>query len=249
MELKPLSYYYSEKLKNSLRDGDNKYIKDYTTYGFKKSYQMWNDYSHASIESFFNDFMKDYSEEFLKENCRKCLSKMNSSGSTISYDILFDILLRRLVIDAFIGFKAEDIIKEKFINGGYKIHNSNILSKSSEIKLDTNYGIDILIFNENSVSTFVQVKNTSTFAYNGNYIKEKRKEFFEKERKANEFIGDGKNRKIHFYIYDKNAFIQGKQFKYFINPRTDKCYFTLNELIENDGTLKLNIHKLKSREL
>lgn len=249
MKLKQLKHYYGDDLKNCLRDGDNKFIKDYTTYGFKKSYQMWNDYSHESIEAFFNDFMKDYSEEFLKGNCERCFEKMKMDGSTISYDDLFDILLRRLVLDAFIGFKAEDVVREKLVNNGCEIHDYDVISKKQESELDTKYGIDIMTFKNGSVSTLIQVKNTSTFSFNGYYIKEKRKEFFDKEYKANKFIGDGKNRNLCFYVYDKNAYINEKKFKFYVNPRTDKCYFSLNELIDMDGTLKTNVKYLKSREL
>ena len=248
MELKNLSYYYGEHLRRCLRDGDNKFIKDYTTYGFKKSYEMWNDYSHDSIESFFNDFSKDYSEEFLKENCERCLKKMHENSSNISYDDLFDILLRRLVIDAFIGFKAEDIIKEKLINGGCKIHNYNVISKKEETMLDTNYGVDIIVFKDDNVLSLIQIKNTSTFKNDGMYIRGKRKEFFEKERKANEHIG-GQYKRLYFYIYDKNAYIKEKKFKYYINPNNNKCCFTLDELIYEDGSLKMNVKYLKSREL
>lgn len=249
MELKQLTHYYGEHLKKCLRDGDNKYIKDYTTYGFKKSYQMWNDYSHESIDSFFNDFMKDYSEEFLRKNCEKCLEKMRANGSTISYEDLFDILIRRLVLDAYIGFKAEDIIREKLLSNGIKIHDYNVISRKNEAELDTKYGIDIMTFKDNEVSTLIQVKNTSTFSHDGTYIKEKRREFFSKEYMANKFIGDGKNRSICFYIYDKNAYIREKKFKYYINPKTDKCFFSLSELIREDGSLRTSVRFLKSREL
>ena len=249
MDLKPLTHYYDSHLKKCLRDGDNKHIKDYTTYGFKKSYQMWNDYSHESIESFFNDFIKEYSEEFLKDNCKRCLEKMKSSGSNISYDDLFDILIRRLVIDAFIGFKAEDIIREKLINSDIVIHDYDIISKEDETELDTKFGIDIMTFKDGKVSTLIQVKNTSTFSYDGSYIKEKRKEFFDKEYKANKLIGDNENRCIYFYVYDKNAYIKERKFKYFVNPKTDKCYFSLNELIKKDGSLLTSIQRYNSREL
>ena len=57
MELKPIKHYYGREFKNALRDGDNSLIKKYTTVGFKKSYQMWEDYSHDSIYAFFNDFI------------------------------------------------------------------------------------------------------------------------------------------------------------------------------------------------
>ena len=249
MKLKSLSYYYSNKLKGCLRDGDNKYIKDYTTYGFKKSYQMWNDYSHESIEKFFDDFMKDYSEEFLRENCNRCHEKMRQNGSVIDYNDLFDVLIRRLVTDAYIGFKSEDIIREKLVSEGCSIENRKIISKYGEKELDTKYGIDILVFKGDNVSSFIQVKNTSTFSNDGFYIREKRKEFFDKEENANKYINDGKLRPICFYIYDKGAYIRDGKFKYFINPKTNKCHFLLDELINKDGSLKINVKYLKSREL
>lgn len=244
MELKPLTHYY-EKLKGILRDGDNYYIKKYTTDGFKKSYQMWNDYSHESIDKFFEDFMKDYPEEFLIDNCKKCHEHM----SHIKFEDLFDILLRRLVLDAFIGFKAEDVLREALIKGGHKIHDYSVLSKKDEIELDTKYGIDMMTFENGEVKAFFQVKNTSTFSHDGNYIKEKRKEFFDKELEANDYVG-GKNYKmLIFYVYDKNAFIKEGKFKFFVNPRVDKCGFFLDHLIRRDGSLKFYIGNLKSREI
>ena len=249
MELRPLKHYYSAHLKSCLRDGDNKYIKKYTTEGFIKSYQMWSYYSHNSIKAFFQDFNSNYSDAVLALNCGCCLREMHENGSTINYDDLFDILLRRLVIDAFIGFKAEEIISEKLKNGGCEIHDYNVLPISDERELDTKYGVDIMTFNNGKVSSFIQIKNTSTFGSNGNYIKKIRKEFFDKEKKANEYIHDGTYRTINFYVYDKNAYINEGKFKYFINPKTDKCSFKLDELIEKDGTLKINVKHLKSREL
>ena len=254
MELKPLKHYYSEHLKRCLRDGDNKYIKDYTTYGFKKSYQMWNDYSHDSIKAFFDDFMKEYSEDFLKNNCEKCYTEMRINGSSISYDDLFDILLRRLVIDAFIGFKAEDIIRQKLISDGYDVHNYNVISRYEEALLDTKYGVDILAFKNNKLMCLIQVKNTSTFSHDGKYIKEKRMEFFDKELEANEHIKDNdlidnEYRNMIFYVYDKNAYINEGKFKYYVNPKRDKCNFLLYELCRKDGTLKNSVKNFKSREL
>jgi hypothetical protein len=249
MKLKPLKHYYGEHLKKCLRDGDNKFIKNYTTNGFKKSYQMWNDYSHDSIQAFFNDFIKEYPEDYLTKNCRKCYTEMTRDGSSISFDDLFDILIRRLVIDAYIGFKSEDIIRENLISNGIIIHDYDIVTKKDEIYLDINCGIDIMAFGRGCVKSFIQVKNTSTFSFDGKYIIEKRKEFFEKEKEANEYLADGVYRKIIFFIYDKNAFINEGEFRFYVNPATDKCHFFLDELINPDGTLRIRVGKLKSRKL
>lgn len=249
MELKPLSHYYGNDLKNLLRDGDNKYIKKYTTKGFKKSYQMWDDYSHDSIQAFFKDFIEDYPEDYLTENCWKCHADMVSDGSDISFDNLFDILIRRLVTDAYIGFKSEDIIRENLISNGIIIHDYDIVSKKDEVYLDINCGIDIMAFGRGCVKSFIQVKNTSTFSFDGKYIIEKRKEFFEKEKEANEYLADGMYRKIIFFIYDKNAFINEGEFRFYVNPATDKCHFFLDELVNPDGTLRVQIRTLRSRKL
>ena len=245
MELKPLKHYYSKELKDCLRDGDNKYIKEYTTNGFKKSYQMWNDYSHESIDKFFSDFIKEYPEEYLIENCKKCHQVM----SHVNFNNLFDILLRRLVIDAFIGFKAEDVVRENLMKHGKKIHDYKILSRKNEIELDTKYGIDMMTFNDNGVEAFFQVKNTSTFSHDGNYIKGIRKEFFDKEYQANQYVGGEKYKMLIFYIYDKDAFINDGEFRFFINPTVDRCGFFLDHLIRRDGSLKLNVKQLKSKVL
>lgn len=245
MKLKPLKYYYSKRLKNCLRDGDNEYIKKFTTDGFKKSYQMWNDYSHESIEKFFEDFIHEYPESFLTENCKKC----NEIMKHIEFNDLFDILLRRLVIDAFIGFKAEDIVREMLIKSGRKIHDNSVLSKEDEIKLDTKYGIDIMTFKDGDVESFFQVKNTSTFSHDGNYIKRIRKEFFEKEYEANKYVGGDKYKMMIFYVYDKDAYINNGEFRFFVNPDINKCGFFLQNLIRKDGSLRLNVKNLKSRVL
>ena len=227
MELKPLTHYYGNDLKHCLRDGDNYYIKKYTTDGFKKSYQMWNDYSHESIETFFRDFMNEYPEEYLIDNCRKCHQVMQH----VKFDDLFDILLRRLVIDAFIGFKAEDIVREMLVKSGRKIHDYNVLSSDGDVE------------------SFFQVKNTSTFCHDGSYIKAVRKEFFDKEQKANEYVGGDKYKMLIFYVYDKDAYIKHGEFRFYVNPAVDKCGFFLDHLIRRDGTLKLNVKRLKSKVL
>ena len=245
MELKPLTHYYGNDLKHCLRDGDNYYIKKYTTDGFKKSYQMWNDYSHESIDTFFRDFMNEYPEEYLIDNCRKCHQVMQH----IKFDDLFDILLRRLVIDAFIGFKAEDIVREMLVKSGKKIHDYDVLSRKDEIELDTKCGIDMMTFSEGDVESFFQVKNTSTFCHDGSYIKAVRKEFFDKEQKANEYVGGDKYKMLIFYVYDKDAYIKHGEFRFYVNPAVDKCGFFLDHLIRRDGTLKLNVKCLKSKVL
>jgi hypothetical protein len=245
MKLKPLKHYYGQELKNCLHDGDNKYIKKYTTDGFKKSYQMWNDYSHDSIESFFSDFIKEYPEEYLIENCKKCHQVMGH----VEFDDLFDILLRRLVIDAFIGFKAEDIVREMLIKAGKTLHNYDVLSVKDEIELDTKYGIDMMTFKDGKVEAFFQVKNTSTFSHDGDYIKEKRAEFFDKEYKANQYVGGDNYKMLIFYVYDKNYYINHGEFRFYVNPDIDKCGFFLKHLIRKDGSLRLNVKRLKSKVL
>ena len=246
MKLKPLKDYYTSHLKSCLRDGDNKYIKRFTTDGFKKSYQMWNDYSHESIEKFFEDFIKEYPEEYLIKNCKKCQEVMPH----VEFNDLFDILIRRLVIDAFIGFKAEDVLREKFIEHGETIHDYDIVSREDEITLDTKYGIDLMTFKNGEVKSFFQVKNTSTFSNDGRYIQEKRKEFFDKQQQANEFVGGKDYKMMIFYIYDKYAFINEGKFKFYENPYAEgKCGFFLDHLIRRNGSLRLNVRNLKSREL
>lgn len=250
MELKPVKEYFRKGIKKDSRDGDNDYIKRYTTYGFKKAYEMWNEYSHDSINSFFNDFSKDYSDEFLNANCKKCYDEMHENGSEVEYDNLFDLLIRRLVIDAYIGFKFEEIIKENLVKNGISIHNYDVISNEEERTLDYKYGIDIMTFNGDEVSSLIQVKNTTTFDDDNHYIRARRIEFFEKEEEANDFIDDGKYREVKFYVYNKDAFIYNNKYEFFVNPETDKCYFKLNDLVnKEDGSLKFHIKKLKSREL
>lgn len=249
MKLKPIKEYFRKGIKKDIRDGDNYYIKKYSTDGFKKAYEMWNDYSHDSIESFFNDFSKEYSDDFLNLNCKKCYEDMHNNKSEIEYDDLFDLLIRRLVIDAFVGFKFEDIIKENLVKNGIQIHNYNVISKSDERTLDYNYGIDVITFKNDEVSSLIQVKNTTTFDDDNHYIRSKRVEFFEKQELANEFIDDGKYRDVKFYVYNKDAFIYKNKYEFFVNPETDKCYFKLIDLVNEDGSLKFHIKTLKSREI
>lgn len=249
MELKPLSHYYGYGLRHKLRDGDNKFIKKYTTKGFKKSYEMWGCYPHSSLQEFFDGFIGEYSEEYLVENCERCLRELSDDGLDISFDDLFDILIRRLVIDAYMGFKCEDVVREKLEGMGVVTRNDGVLSRKDEVFLDTRCGIDIVTYKGDSVGSFIQVKNTSTFSFDGSYIMEKRREFFDKEREANEFVDDGVYRPIMFYIYDKGAFIREGLFKFYVNPNNGSCHFTLGELVNDDGTLKVRLSGLKTRVL
>ena len=52
-----------------------------------------------------------------------------------------------------------------------------------------------------------------------------------------------------FFIYDKNAFIKDGEFRFYVNPATDKCHFFLDELVNPDGTLRIQIRTLRSRKL
>lgn len=245
MKLKNIPEYYDERLNKCLRDGDNVYIKKYTTVGFKRAYKMWEEYSHDSIESFFDDFIKEYDSEFLVKNCERCYEEMRENGSEIGKDELFDILIRRLVIETFIGFKFEEIIKDEFVRRGVPIHNYDIVSEEDERELDGKYGVDIITFNGDEIAHFIQVKNI-TFASNSNYMREKRKEFFDKEREANEYVDDNKSRHLLFYIYDKYEFIKGNGYRFYVNPRTNKLSFRLDELVNEDGSLKVRLRDLKT---
>ena len=100
-----------------------------------------------------------------------------------------------------------------------------------------------------SLHRFFQVKNTSTFSHDGSYIKGIRKEFFDKEQKANEYVGGDKYKMLIFYVYDKDAYIKHGEFRFYVNPAVDKCGFFLDHLIRRDGTLKLNVKHLKSKVL
>ena len=160
------------------------------------------------------------------------------------------MLIRRLLIDAYIGFKFEEIIKENLVKNGISIHNYDVISNEEERMLDYKYGIDIMTFKGDEVSSLIQVKNTTTFDDDNHYIRARRIEFFEKEEEANDFIDDGKYREVKFYVYNKDAFIYNNKYEFFVNPETDKCYFKLNDLVnKEDGSLKFHIKKLKSREL
>lgn len=259
MKLKNISEYYDERLNKCLRDGDNDYIKKYTTeyeyydeirnekvkVKFKRAYEMWEEYPHDSIESFFEAFKKDYNSEFLVKNCERCYEEMRENGSEIGKDELFDILIRRLVIDTFIGFNCEETIKDEFVRRGVSIHNYDIVSKDDERKLDDKYGVDIITFNGDEITHFIQVKN-NTFLSNRNYMMDKRKKFFDKERKANEYVDDNKTRYLLFYIYDRGEFIKGNGYRFYVNPRTNKLNFRLDELVNEDGSLKVRLRDLKT---
>lgn len=238
MKLKELKHYYGG-LNDILNDGDNYYIKKYTTDGFIKSYEMWNKYSHNSIQEYFEDFLNDYDEDFLHHNCQKCFNDIAKTNSNITYDQLFDILLRRLVLDSFIGFKAEETVKEALEAHGIVTQNNEIISQSMMKTLDVRYNIDIVTFNGGEISNLIQVKNHSTFAHDGKYIIQKRKEFFDKNQKVKKLLKIDKD--VIYYIYDKMSYINTGEFKFFVNFNNDKCHFALSELVDEEGRLKTKL--------
>ena len=77
-------------------------------------------------------------------------------------------------------------------------------------------------------------------------MRKKRKEFFDKEREANEYVDDNKSRHLLFYIYDKYEFIKGNGYRFYVNPRTNKLSFRLDELVNEDGSLKVRLRDLKT---
>ena len=247
MKIKSLKDYYN--LKGYLKDGDNKYIKKYTTNGFIKAIEMWQKYSHNSLVDFIADFEKDYNETFLKRNCEKCCLEMKQNGSNISQEILYDILLRRLIFDTYIGFKAEETIEKSLNKVGIVTHNENALPEYYQKKLDVFCNVDIIAFLDGTIWHLIQVKNASTFEYDGQYIKEKRAKFREKEKLANDIINNVKYYKIQYYIYDKQSFIDNEEFMFYVNPHTNKLSFTIDELIDNNGNMIICLKNLKTRKL
>ena len=246
--LKPMVSYY-DNISIGI-DGSNMFIKKYTTEGFIRSNEMWEKYSHKSIDSFFNDFIKDYPDDFLEENCLKCYNEMKDNGINVVYSQLFDILIRRLVVDCWVGFKAEETLMNALASRGCILHDYSIIPKWKEKVLDNKYNIDGLVFKEGHVSSLIQVKNTSTFSRDGEYIKKKRLEFIDKERMVNEYINDGRYRRIMYYIYDKMCYIKNGEFQFFVNPRTKNMHFTIHDLInEKDGSMKFRLFDLKRSSL
>lgn len=223
----------------------NDIIKKYTTDGFKSAKEMWKEYPHDSLESFTEAFKKDYDSEFLVKNCERCYEEMRENGFEIGKDELFDILFRRLVPDTFIGFKVEEFIKDEFVRSGVTIHNYDIVSEKDEEKLDKYYGVDIITFKGDEITHFIQVKN-KTFITSDD--KDMRKGFFDKERKANEHVDDNKTRPLLFYIYDRDEFIKGNGYRFYVNPNTKKLKlgFRLDELVNDDGSMKVRLRDLKT---
>jgi hypothetical protein len=241
MQLKDIKYYYS--LKNYLKDGDNEYIKKYTTVGFIKSKFMWEKYSHNSHVDFFDDFLKDYPEGYLKTNCHNCYEEITKRNKVITEDILFDILIRRLVLDCFIGFKAEETVKEALHRHGIETENQTILPSNLANRIDMGYNIDIVTFKTDKISHLIQIKNQSTFGYDGVYIRKRRQEFKSKEATVNQLLNT--NLPITYYIYDKMSYVNKGHFEFYVNPNTDKLSFNLDELIYPNGSLKIRLHKTR----
>ena len=238
-----LEYYKKDKEISHLFHGMNDTIlKPYTTNGFIKSVKMWEQYSHESFEAFLNDFLKMYPEEYLKENCTKCYNKLKEKypkqSEKITFENLYDKLFYKLVVDCYIGHACENKIFN-YLNEYFKEQNTG-LKAIYDYKMDTKYGIDIIIVDkDNNIKSLIQVKN-KTFFIISNYNDFKIRDQVKKEQLFRKDHEEYKDLPIFYYIYDKDSFFDtGKFFLYKNTLRENyECKFLLSDFIDQEtGTI------------
>lgn len=233
--------YYQNDLKISkyfhgLNDG---LLKPYTTNGFMKSVEMWNEFSHESFEAFLNDFLNKYSIEYLRKNCDKCYEKLKSKypekAKKITYEMLFDKLFYKLVVDCFIGHACENEIYN-YLNKHFENKEYCELCAGYNYEWDVRYGIDIVVYDKDkNVKKLIQVKNKTFFIFS-KYSCNRVKDQLKKEKLFRIEHPECKDIPIYYYVYDKDTFLNDGKFFIFNNMirKDNDCRFLLSDFIDNN---------------
>lgn len=232
-----IEFYKKDKEIGPLFHGLNDSIlKPYTTNGFIKSVEMWEKFSHDSFDAFLNDFSKMYPEEYLKKNCDKCYEKLKEKypkkSEKITYDILYDKLFYKLVVDCYIGHACENKIF-KYLNDYFK-EKGNGLTAIYDYRMDTKYGIDIVLVDEaKNIKGLIQVKN-KTFFMLSKYNEYKIRDQVKKEAAFRDDHEEYKDMPIYYYVYDKDSFFNTGKFFLYNNSLREKCgcKFLLSDFVD-----------------
>lgn len=262
LNLKPIKYYndikkiFNKKYNNITKKYISRDKVGSCSYLFKKL-------SPRSYQDFANKYTEYYDKTFNLSACKGKIHYGRSveqlyvlakhyydeiNDSSITLDQCFDDLVNHIIIETYDGHKVESFLCNLILR------NDN-LSVNSEIdETDAIFGIDITIRNKkiNRVISYIQVKPDTTFIGDSNLsLMEDRRNFFQKQEKLNNYLmknGFEKDIKpIEYLIYNKNLFNNEKRY-FFYQKKENICRFTLDELCNKDGSMKLNLKTLKLKE-
>ena len=150
-----------------------------------------------------------------------------ANDSTFTIEDYFDDIVNHIIIETFDGHIIEKYIADILIQKGYQVNEECGY-------VDAVLGVDIVAKWNNKIKSFIQIKPVTTFLGNNNQsLINDRINFYNKQKKLNEWVGYGNEKDIEYMIYDKSMFDEnGEIMFYYIG---DRCRFKLNELCDCNG--------------
>lgn len=150
----------------------------------------------------------------------------------------FDDIVNHIIIETFDGHQAEIELRDILVKNGFEV-------KEIDGDLDAKCGVDLSI-TKNGKTNYIQVKPLTTFLGNSNEsLKKDRKNFFDKQRKLNNYLGE--DNEIIYMMYDRNHMIKTREVLWFY--KGDKVKFKLNELTDINGNALNKFSDFKSQKL
>ena len=211
------------------QDFFNKYLKytDGTSLNPNVNYTKW-------------DLMKDEYYGRTIDDLIAIAKFYKASCPHVDYPLeeFFDDLVNHIIIETFDGHQAEGELRDILISKGFEVKEINGY-------LDAKCGVDLIVTKNGSVK-YIQVKPITTFLGNSNVsLKNDRKNFFDKQKKLNDYLGE--ETEIIYMLYNKKHMDETKEILWFY--KGDKVKFRLNELIDINGKALNKFSDFKSQKL
>lgn len=199
---------------------------------------LFKKYNPTSYQDFFDKYTNDVTNNFDKGHGRSVerifeiateykkkadeLYKDNQLISQLTVIDYYDLMVLHIIIETFDGQSIERDLRNFYKGKGFEV----VLPTDNE---DAIFGIDFMV-NGPQIRHFIQVK-PRTFATSMSSTAEDRKNHFYKEQKIKEKYGN--NATLEFIFYEKNQ--DGPGFQAYINSKTNKMRFRLNDICDNEG--------------
>lgn len=143
-------------------------------------------------------------------------------------------ILMHAIYQTWDGRKREEEITGILKKLGYEI-------KHSGYKEDSKLNLDLIAYKDGKCAFLIQIKPISTFMNNANWALTTRKKFFKMQEKGMKKYGAPYVYLIYNSHYDTDV-------KWVYNDEKEKFLFSLNDLCNEDGTLKKGVNLSKNKE-
>ena len=187
-------------------------------------YRYWTDMSY--YEGITNPSERGRDKQYLYE---LSLKYCNSCGNVVDPLMCYKDILMHAIYQTLDGREMEVEAANALISAGYEPYHSDHTE-------DSDLNIDFLVRKNGTLRFLLQVKPISTFMNNKDWALKTRSMFFKKQQKGYEQYGVP----YYYLIYNNHNYRYSTWVK---NDARGKMMFTLEELCNDDGTMKVRIYE------